>query len=77
MIAIGLAPVSAPPTSGPRCTSRNPRTLIACTRAEGHSGRHHFAWQHLDNRVRQVWADCQVCQCATADGAVCRECGAA
>lgn len=69
-------PVSVPKTSADTCGHRNPKTLKPCTRATGHHGRHHFAWRHLDGRVREVWADCQVCQGATTDGAVCRECGA-
>jgi hypothetical protein len=70
--------IRVPNTSADTCGHRSPRSLKPCTRATGHGGRHHFAWRHLDGRVREVWeADCQVCQRPTTDGAVCRECGAA
>lgn len=65
------------PTSGPRCWQRSPRTNRPCARAQGHAGRHAWAWLHLGGKVREVWSDCQVCGKPTTDGAVCRECGAA
>ncbi len=71
---IGQAAVSTPATTGPRCTDRSPKTNRPCTRAADHTGRHHYAWTHLDQRVREVWADCQICG-GLADGAVCAKCG--
>ena len=69
--------IRVPKHGADTCGHRSP-SLWPCTRATGHTGRHHFAWTHLDGRVREVWAqaDCQVCGRETTDGAVCRECGA-
>lgn len=71
--------VRVPNVAADTCGHRNPKTLKPCTRATSHHGRHHFAWRHLDGRVREVWerSDCQVCGRETTDGAVCRKCGAA
>ena len=68
--------VSVPAIKAHRCWQHSPKTNLPCTRATSHTGRHHFAWTHLDGRVREVWtSDCQICGRPTIDGAVCKECG--
>ena len=47
--------IRVPTVTGTRCWHRSPASHRPCTRAAGHSGRHHFAWTHLDGRVREVW----------------------
>ena len=37
------------------CGDRSPHDR-RCNRPAGHTGRHLFAWRHLDGRVREVWA---------------------
>ena len=38
------------------CGNRDPRGGERCTRAKDHTGRHHYAWRHIDpGRVRAVW----------------------
>lgn len=47
----------------PDCGARGP--AYPCNRPAGHGGRHAFTWRHLDGRVRDVWATCQVCGAVT------------
>lgn len=38
------------------CGHRSPLTGRSCNRHAGHRLRHHFAWLHIDGRVREVWS---------------------
>lgn len=40
----------------PDCADRSPVHNYSCNRPAGHSGRHLFAWRHVDGTVREVWA---------------------
>lgn len=47
-----------PITNAEQCGHRDPAEGHHCTRAKGHTGRHHWAWQHHPahaGRVRKVW----------------------
>ena len=53
----GKAP-HVPLHNGEPCGHRDPIDGMHCTRAKGHTGRHHWAWQHNPDhagRVRKVW----------------------
>ena len=50
--------IRIPVRRGPQddCADRSPLWGYLCNRPAGHTGRHLFAWRHVDGTVREVWS---------------------